>query len=334
VNDAHELNDPRCLPSVKSLRPATPSRAPGSGFPRQLGLATALAGVDAFSPARTLSESVRARPPSTRPRCQRESRFSGPRPRLPTSATETTHGHTLRASDPRARVRLSPRCSPAPTDAGCVGSMMRCRTGNLRATTCTLRLAPPRSTCVDGANRGPKHSREGEPRALGRYRACPPRSAPSTRVTGANRREVWTSSRLLAPAETYLGRRPAKGNAVGKIEVPSTATKSLRDRRIAPPCTPGPRPRHAASVEALLEGSRAFFSVSATPASDEESVRTGSTDQTNGSRGPRRNSQSQRPSRLLRPNQLAGSWGVFLASGRMVRVSLICMMPLLLALIV
>jgi hypothetical protein len=121
VNDACGLNDPRCLPSVKSLRPATPFRAPGSGFPRLRGLATAMTGVDVFSPGRPLSGSVRARPPSTRPRCQRESRFSGPRRRLPTSATETTHGHTLRAFVPRARVRLSPRCSPAPTDAGCVG---------------------------------------------------------------------------------------------------------------------------------------------------------------------------------------------------------------------
>jgi len=74
-------------------------------------------------------------------RCQRDSRFSGPRRRSPTSATETTRGHTLRAFDPRTRVRLSPRCSPAPTDAGCVGLVMRCRIGSLRATTCTRRLA-------------------------------------------------------------------------------------------------------------------------------------------------------------------------------------------------
>jgi len=34
---------------------------------------------------------------------------------------DTTRGHTLRAFDPRTRVELSLRCSPAPTDAGCVG---------------------------------------------------------------------------------------------------------------------------------------------------------------------------------------------------------------------
>jgi hypothetical protein len=33
----------------------------------------------------------------------------------------TTRGHTLRAIDPRTRVRLSPRYTPAPTDASCVG---------------------------------------------------------------------------------------------------------------------------------------------------------------------------------------------------------------------
>jgi hypothetical protein len=78
-------------------------------------------------------------------RCQRDSRFSGPRRRSPTSATETTRGHTLRAFDPRTRVRLSPRCSPAPTDAGCVGLAMRCRirkpaSHDLHATACARRV--------------------------------------------------------------------------------------------------------------------------------------------------------------------------------------------------
>jgi len=35
----------------------------------------------------------------------------------------TTHGHTQRAADLRTRVGLSPRCSPAPTDASCVGRL-------------------------------------------------------------------------------------------------------------------------------------------------------------------------------------------------------------------
>jgi len=40
--------------------------------------------------------------------------------------------------------------------------------------------------------------------------------------------------------------------------VPSAATEPLRDRAVARSCAPGPRPRHAASVEALLGGTRAF----------------------------------------------------------------------------
>jgi hypothetical protein len=53
----------------------------------------------------------------------------------------TTRGHTRRATDLRTRVGLSPRCSPAPTDAGCVGPAMRRRIEGLRTTTCTRRLA-------------------------------------------------------------------------------------------------------------------------------------------------------------------------------------------------
>jgi len=44
--------------------------------------------------------------------------------------------------------------------------------------------------------------------------------------------------------------------------MPSTATKPLREREIAPPRAPGPLPRHAASVEALLGGMRAFVTFS------------------------------------------------------------------------
>jgi len=88
------------------------------------------------------------------------------------------------------------------------------------------------------------------------------------------------------PAETSLGRLPAKGDAVEEIGVPSAALEPLRERRIAPPCAPGPRPRHAASAEALLEGTRAFSTVSAAPFSDEQSARSGSTDRTMGAEAP------------------------------------------------
>jgi len=60
-------------------------------------------------------------------------------------------------------------------------------------------LCTMRSTSVDRADRGPKRSSKGEPRALGRCRACPPRDAPGTRVAGSIGSEVWRTSPRLAP---------------------------------------------------------------------------------------------------------------------------------------
>jgi len=74
VNDAGRRYDPGHLPSDKDLRPATLSRAPGSGLSRSRGLATAAPVLDTFSPA--------AHPCGWRGR-------PGPRPRapLPTGVT-------------------------------------------------------------------------------------------------------------------------------------------------------------------------------------------------------------------------------------------------------
>jgi len=109
--------------------------------------------------------SSRARPPSTRPVASgRHASLSlGIACRL--LQPETTRGHTLRAFDPRTRVELSPRYSPAPTDAGCVGPgcVAAPRACEPRPARCGLRTL--RSTCVDWASRGPKCSSKGEPRA-------------------------------------------------------------------------------------------------------------------------------------------------------------------------
>jgi len=112
----------------------------------------------------------------------------------------TTRGHTLRAFDPRTRVELSPRYSPAPTDAGCVGPRYVAASGACEPRPARAGLRTTCSTCVDGANRGPKRSRKGEPRALGRCRACPSRGASGTRVAGSIGDEVWRTSSLVAPA--------------------------------------------------------------------------------------------------------------------------------------
>jgi len=123
VNDAGLGNDPGHLPSDEDLCPATPSRAPGSGLSRCERLGHRCSGRrHLFTSRRTLSDPPVGQAPVHAPRCQRESRFSEPRCRSSTSATcFATREHTLRAVDPRTRVELSPRCSPAPTDAGCVG---------------------------------------------------------------------------------------------------------------------------------------------------------------------------------------------------------------------
>jgi len=73
-------------------------------------------------------------------RCLRESRFSGPRHRSPTSATERRAGTPYeRPILTRERgFRLATRRhQPMPV---ALASTTRCRTGDLRATTCTRRL--------------------------------------------------------------------------------------------------------------------------------------------------------------------------------------------------
>jgi hypothetical protein len=113
---------------------------------------------------------------------------------------ETTREHTLRAFDPRTRVELSPRYSPAPTDAGCVGPRYVAASGACEPRPARAGLRTTCSTCVDRADRGPKRSRKGEPRALGRCRACPSRGASGTRVAGSIGDEVWRTPSLVAPA--------------------------------------------------------------------------------------------------------------------------------------
>jgi hypothetical protein len=197
---ASRMSDPRCLPSSKNLCPATLSRASGSGVSRLRGLATAIPVLDAFSPPGDLAELSEAGSPSTRPAA------NGSHASLDLGAAcrllqpETTRGHTQRAFNPRTRVGLSPRYSPAPTDAGCVGPRYVAASGACEPRPARAGLRTTCSTCVDRAERGPSRSSKGEPRALGRCRACPSRYDPGTRVTGSIGGGAWRTPSLVAPA--------------------------------------------------------------------------------------------------------------------------------------
>jgi len=108
---------------------------PGSRFGHRLP------GFRSLVHPRDSCESSLVRPPSTRPVATGRHASLDPGVACRLLQPVTTRGHTLRAFDPRTRVGLSPRYSPAPTDAGCVGPSIRCRIDGLRAATCTRRLS-------------------------------------------------------------------------------------------------------------------------------------------------------------------------------------------------
>jgi len=107
--------DPGCLPSIEDLRPATPSRAPGSGLPELHGLAAAVLPLDVFDLLRDPRGPLRRLGPRSRTPDAAGRRLPGPRRRSPTSATVTTRGHTRssRRSSP-ASGGFRPHCTPAP----------------------------------------------------------------------------------------------------------------------------------------------------------------------------------------------------------------------------
>ena len=77
---------------------------------------------------------------------------------------------------------------------------------------------------------------------------------------------------MLLERRLAKGRRPEENR--GAFDRTETLVRIGEDFSF--PTRRGPRPPHAASVEALLSGSRAFLSISAPPGSDEPSGRNGS----------------------------------------------------------
>jgi len=223
----------------------------------------------AWPPHRWLPTPLRPRPPLSRqpevwipvhaPRCRRGSapldlgvvrRLLQPLRRtdtpdeLPTLARE-------RSFRPTAR-----RHQPMPVASA---ATVRHRTRGLRAASCARRLSHVALHLRGGSSSRAEALEQRRTRALDEYRACPPRGAPGTRVTGSARRRVWSARRFVAPAEAPLGCHPAKDDTVEGTEVPSAAPEPLRDRGIAPPCAPGPSPRHAASWGGIARGRTRLF---------------------------------------------------------------------------
>jgi len=119
------------------------------------------------------------------PRCQRETRFSGPRRRLPICNLKRRAGTPCERSFLAREWGFRPatrRHQPMPV---ALAAPPRCRAGGLRAAPhhTTAFTIVPRLRGTAGC--GPERSSEGEPRVLGRYRACPSRDAPGIRVTGS-----------------------------------------------------------------------------------------------------------------------------------------------------
>jgi len=101
-----------------------------------------------FTPA-SPCEPSRARPPSTRPVANGRHASLGLGVACRLLQPETTREHTLRASDPRTRVELSPRYSPAPTDAGCVAPRYVAASGGCEPRPAPTGLRTTGSTFVD-----------------------------------------------------------------------------------------------------------------------------------------------------------------------------------------
>jgi hypothetical protein len=242
VNGARGKDGPGCLPFSKDPCPAAFSRTPGSGLPRGRDLAAAPSLVDAFSPSPVLSG---WHGPGPRPRapCQRGSRLSEPRRRLPISATASMRGHTRRAFDPRTRAGLSLRFSPAPTDAGCVGLRLRCRMRSPRATvhraTAFARRAPLAwMVRIVGWNTGVKARRA---RCSERRRACPTRPCSTHPGRRCDSSPGLENVAMHRSDRDPAGAPPRERRRRRGIEVRSASTKLLRDRRMTPPCAPEPR---------------------------------------------------------------------------------------------
>jgi hypothetical protein len=287
-------------------RPATLSRAPGSGPPQARGLATACPVLDAFSPPDALAST---RGPGSRPRAPLPTGVTLLRASAPLADfcnLNTTRGHTLRAVDPRTRVELSPRYSPAPTDAGCVGLRdalphREPASRDLYTLTCVQRVPLARTRQVAGRSVRAKASARSW--TMSRVPFSWRFGHPGHRLDPSRRLEdLRDSSRRPRPPSDASPRRvtPSKrsGCLLPRWNPYASGGLLLRARLDRGPVTPPPQ-RHCS-------GARTPFSPfpQRLPLTNKALEPARPTEPWEPK--PRWNDQSQRPSRLLRPNQLAG----------------------------
>jgi hypothetical protein len=177
----------------------------------------------------------------------------------------TTRGHTQRALDPRARVELL-----APLLAG----TNRCRlrwlpdasphrepaSHDLLAAACA-RSAPLAWT---GQIMG-RRTRERQARCWTNVARALLEALRAPGSPSAVRCEAWRAPPRIAQVETHpVDAASRKDAASGEVEVLSAVPEPVREQRGFPvSCAPGPEPRHAASAEALLGGSRACLTMAA-----------------------------------------------------------------------
>lgn len=235
---------------ARTFAPQRPLERPAPAFPHTAALPLRCSLSSPFHPHRSFRSPCGLGPRSRAP-LPAGVRFSEPLASLADFCNLKRRAGTPDERSILARERgfrpAAPRHRPMPA---ALASPMRCRLGGLRVMTCMRRLdARAHSTCVD----------EASPWAgvIERRRACVCVRLPSSCRSGHPGRRfdpLRSLERFAArrPTEIHFGCHPAKGDTVGRIEVPSSASEPLRDRRIAPPCAPGPRLRHAASVKALL----------------------------------------------------------------------------------
>jgi len=124
---------------AKTSAPAMPSRTPGVGLPQRHGFATTVPVVDVFAPLEISYEIPGVGPPSTHPLCHWEHASLSSTPSADFCNRIRRADTPYELSIPTREQRLSPHYWPALESTGCVGLMVRCRTGGRRAASCTAK---------------------------------------------------------------------------------------------------------------------------------------------------------------------------------------------------